>query len=328
MPKILLCLLCLFLLYTPEDAGAAELDRPYSYQSQVRDLMELRFKYKKELTFRVIGTAHSGRKIWAVKLGKGEKNILLVGSHHGREWMTSMLLTKMLKTYTEAYAKGKPIGSFPSDLLNEVSIWFVPMLNPDGVTIQQKGYSEFPFWDKDKIIKMNNGSSDFTRWKANGIGVDLNRQYPAGWNKLDRTTPTPSYQFYKGKVPLEAHEVICLVKFVKEISPEIAGAYHTAGREIFWNYHNGPNIKRDRAIAKKITKMTGYKLSKPVREAVGGGFTDWFITEYRRPAFTIEISYLVGESHPPLSVFPEEWKRNRLVGMLLANEAYKLIWKK
>nr|WP_243450031.1 M14 family metallocarboxypeptidase [Neobacillus terrae] len=286
--------------------------------------MELRLKYKKELTFRVIGTTHSGRKIWAVKLGKGEKNILLVGSHHGREWMTSMLLTKMLKTYTEAYAKGTPIGSFPSDLLNKVSIWFVPMLNPDGVTIQQKEDSEFPFWDKDKIIKMNNGSSDFTRWKANGLGVDLNRQYPAGWNKLDRTTSTPSYQFYKGKAPLEAQEVICLVKFVKKISPKIAGAYHSAGREIFWNYHNGPYTKRDRAIAKKITKMTGYKLSKPVREAVGGGFTDWFITEYRRPAFTIEISYLVGENHPPLSVFPEEWKRNRLVGMLLANEAYKL----
>ncbi|MFJ7727970.1 hypothetical protein ACIQXV_17720 [Neobacillus sp. NPDC097160] len=54
---------------------------------------------------------------------------------------------------------------------------------------------------------------------------------------------------------------------------------------------------------------------------MGGGFTDWFITSYHKPAMTIEISYLVGETNPPLSVFKTEWKRNRYVGLMLAEEA-------
>lgn len=36
---------------------------------------------------------------------------------------------------------------------------------------------------------------------------------------------------------------------------------------------------------------------------------------------TIELSYLVDETNPPLTVFPEEWKRNRLVGIMLVKEA-------
>jgi g-D-glutamyl-meso-diaminopimelate peptidase len=39
---------------------------------------------------------------------------------------------------------------------------------------------------------------------------------------------------------------------------------------------------------------------------------------------TIEISYLVGETNPPLSVFKTEWKRNRYVGLKLAEEAKKI----
>jgi g-D-glutamyl-meso-diaminopimelate peptidase len=39
---------------------------------------------------------------------------------------------------------------------------------------------------------------------------------------------------------------------------------------------------------------------------------------------TIEISYLVGETSPPLSIFKKEWKRNRYVGLKLAVEAQKI----
>ena len=115
-----------------------------------------------------------------------------------------------------------------------------------------------------------------------------------------------------------------LTTFIREINPEIAVAYHSAGREIFWKYHNGKQLKRDKRIAKKVSKLTGYKLGKPPKQATGGGFTDWFITTYHRPALTIEISPLVGETSPPLSIFNTEWKRNKYVGLTLAEEAKSL----
>ena len=62
----------------------------------------------------------------------------------------------------------------------------------------------------------------------------------------------------------------------------------------------------------------------PENHAIGSGFTDWFITEFERPAMTIELSYLVDETEPPLSVFPEEWQRNQFVGIMLVNEAIKI----
>jgi len=296
----------------------------YTYEKMSENLVQLKNAYKDLLKIKILGYSHFGRKIYAVQLGTGRKNVLLVGAHHGREWITSMLLMKMLETYAAAAESHMAIGKLHSELLNDVSLWFVPMLNPDGVTIQQNQLQSFPPGQQNYLMFMNEGWDDYIRWKANGMGVDLNRQYPAGWKDLNTEQQSPSYQFYKGKAPLEAAEAAALVSFVNEIKPSIAVAYHTAGQEIYWKYKNGKNTKRDRALAQKIAKLTGYKLAKPPKNASGGGFTDWFIATCHKPALTIEMSYLVGDRHPPLSVFNEEWKRNKLVGLKLADEAKKL----
>ncbi|WP_413302410.1 M14 family zinc carboxypeptidase [Bacillus sp. 1P10SD] len=325
MAKILcIIMLMLFSFVTVGEAKVVQTNKPYSFERLERDINQLREIHKGKLEVKSIGTTHFGRDIWAIKLGKGKKNIVLVGTHHGREWITCMLLMKMLDSYADAYQESRKYPLTSTSILNDVSIWFIPMLNPDGAEIQQNHFEGIPKDQRDRIKSMNKGSSDFTRWKANGVGIDLNRQYPAGWTKLPKKPSTPHYQFYKGKKPLEANEVIALTHFIQEVNPSIAVAYHSAGREIFWNYKNGKHLKRDKKIAKKISKLTGYKLGKPPKKAIGGGFTDWFITTYHRPAMTIEISYLVGETSPPLSVFKTEWKRNRMVGLKLATEARKI----
>ncbi|MFD2443009.1 M14 family zinc carboxypeptidase [Bacillus sp. CGMCC 1.16607] len=323
MKKQVFCLIIMFFLFSNVvSASVVNPHQTYTYEKMKADIWELKKKYRKDLQVKTIGYSHFGRKIFAVKLGKGEKNILLIGAHHGREWLTSSLMMEMLETYTDAYHKNEKIGTDSSKLLDEVSIWFVPMLNPDGVTIQQNGINEFPKYHRDNLLKMNLESSDFTRWKANGMGVDLNRQYPTGWKKLVTDNITdPSYQFYKGKKPISTHETKSIVKFTKKIKPIIAVSYHTAGREIFWNYGNGENKQRDYMIASKAAELTGYDLAAPPENATGAGYTDWFISTFHQPALTIELSYLVGETNPPLNVFDEEWDRNKLLGMMLAKEA-------
>ena len=326
MAKIIICFIIL-LTFHQENAACANIvkaNKPYSYEMLEDDLSIITKKYKEKVKIKSIGTSHFGRDIWAIKLGKGKKNVVLVGSHHGREWLTSLLLMKMLESYASTLDERNFFGFKSNQILNDVSIWFVPMLNPDGVTIQQNKLNHFPAKHQNLLLKMNDGLDHFERWKANGMGIDLNRQYPAGWESLSEEPASPSYQFYKGEKPLDAKEVIYLTKFIKEINPSIAVAYHTAGREIYWNYNNGKNIKRDHHIAQTISTLTGYKLAMPESNATGGGFTDWFITAFHRPALTIEISYLVGETNPPLSIFKKEWKRNRKVGLKLAAEAKKI----
>ena len=46
-----------------------------------------------------------------------------------------------------------------------------------------------------------------------------------------------------------------------------------------------------------MATASGYALDTPVGIAVGGGFKDWFITEFNRPGFTVELG--LGEN--PLS---------------------------
>ena len=56
-----------------------------------------------------------------------------------------------------------------------------------------------------------------------------------------------------------------------------------------------------------MSSLSGYKVSQPSGIAVGGGFKDWFIEHFHRPAFTIEV----GKGKNPLSmtVFESEYKK-------------------
>ena len=327
MKKIMfLCLVSVF-LFSPciQAQSVLKTNDRYRYEEMEQDLFLLKDQFPIQL--QSIGKSEKGRTLWAAKLGRGKQSILFVGSHHGREWMTTILLMKMLEEYAMAYEQGESLGSYPTRLLDEVSIWFVPMINPDGVSIQQADLSFLSFTEKLAVWQMNQYNLNYVRWKANAKGIDLNRQYPAGWEDVKAESSRPSYQFYKGRKPLEAIEVQALSRFTKVIQPLLAVSYHTSGREIFWYYHNKrEHLLRDYELAKKTAQLTKYKLSIPEDHAIGSGFTDWFITEFKRPGMTIELSYLVDETHPPLCVFPEEWQRNQLVGMMLIDEALK--WNK
>lgn len=329
MLKKISIILFLWLMFIFPPIGHSQIVNPtgtYTYEKMTEDLQKINQTYPREVAVKKIGTTHFGKTIWGVKLGNGEDNILMVGSHHGREWLTSALLMVMIEQYADAYHKKEQYGPFSTRIFDDISIWFVPMLNPDGVTIQQQGLRAVPIGLQDEFFEMNGYSPDFSKWKANGMGVDLNRQYPAGWNDLKESVPIPWYQLYKGKKPLLAKEVNALANFTIQIKPLVSVSYHTSGQEIFWKYKNGSNLEKDKQLATKISLLTGYRLGTPLKNAKGGGFTDWFISTFHQPGMTIEVSPLTGETNPPLAVFPEEWQRNELVGILLAAEAKK--WQK
>ena len=90
-----------------------------------------------------IGQSEKGKNIWAVKLGKGKKSILINGSHHAREWLTTLLIMKMINAYAKAYESKSNIDGYSTNILDEVSLIFVPLLNPDGVQIQQGDFTAF-----------------------------------------------------------------------------------------------------------------------------------------------------------------------------------------
>jgi len=300
--------------------------KKYTYTQLGKDIKELQQQYPDLIKYKTIGKSEYGRNIYAVSLGKGSAKVFINGSHHAREWMTTSLNMELIDQYAEAYKGNKKIGGYNvRSLLNSSTLWFVPMVNPDGVTLQQQGLNAFPKSTHSALIKMNNGSKNFKRWKANAKGIDLNRQYNAGWSTIKNSPKSPSYKNYKGKTPESAKEVKAIVSFVNQINPEMAIAYHSSGEILYWNYkQNATNKKRDLVYAKKIGSMTGYSLVYPGPNPSGGGFTDWFTSTKKKPGFTPEIGKYVVETELPLSAFSRVWSQNKAVSLYAAQESIKL----
>ncbi|MBM6619111.1 M14 family metallopeptidase [Bacillus suaedaesalsae] len=326
--RYLFILAIFILLLIPESKASATSfvypNQKYNYEEMTVDIKQLAKYHPGLVTYKSLGKTPYGREVWAVKLGKGDATVFFNSSHHAREWLTTNLTMEMIDQYSDAYKyKRKMHGYDVYKLLNETSIWFVPMVNPDGVTLQQYGVKKFPKSVQKSLIAMNNGSKNFKRWKSNAQGIDLNRQYPAGWTK--RSVKKPYYKDYPGKAPLVAPEAKYMYNFTNFLDPEMTVSYHSTGRILFWHYQTKPqNYNRDYLIAKDVSKFTGYKLVKPNKNASGAGYKDWFISKFGRPALTPEISYPVYESNPPISVFNEEWRRNSKMGLYVAAQGKKL----
>ncbi|MCD7035355.1 peptidase M14 [Metabacillus sp. GX 13764] len=299
----------------------------YTYEKMAADIKGLAAAYPDLIHYKVIGKSEYGRNIYAVSIGKGSAHAYLNASHHAREWLTTNLNMYMLDQYAKNYVSGGSINGLPArTILNQTTIWFTPMVNPDGVTLQQYGTKKFPSSDRSALIKMNDGRTDFKRWKANAKGVDLNRQYDAYWADIEKNTGRPSYMNFKGYSPASAAETKAVLKFTEEIKPEMAVSYHTSGQILYWNFHQqGAIYSRDLSYAKQLGKMTGYTLVYPGPNPSGGGYTDWFILRKQKPAFTIEIGRYNGETSLPLSEFGPAWEQNKDVGLYIAKESYQLM---
>lgn len=149
-------------------------------------------------------------------------------------------------------------------------------------------------------------------WKANIDGVDLNLQYPAGWEnakkiKFAQGFDKPAPRDYVGKKPLEAKEAIAIYNFTKKHNFEMVIAYHTQGKEIYWKFGECTPRKSEK-IGKKFSEFSGYKLADVPYNSSFAGYKDWFIQEFNKPGYTIEAG--IGENPIQMEQFEEIWKDN------------------
>ena len=88
-----------------------------------------------------------------------------------------------------------------------------------------------------------------------------------------------------------------MVNFTKLFNFDMTISLHSQGQEIYWNYLN---YKVDNAyeIGKKLEKVSGYLLTKPDYYSSFAGYKDWFIENFKKPGYTIEIGK--GEEGQPL----------------------------
>lgn len=88
------------------------------------------------LQMQTIGNSVLGKELLAVRIGQGPKEVFYNASFHANEWITTPLLMKFLENYCISYVTNSDIYDYQSrNLFNTVSLYLVPMVNPDGVDL-------------------------------------------------------------------------------------------------------------------------------------------------------------------------------------------------
>lgn len=277
---------------SPEIGDVVDTAKTLSCEELTQDALKLRNLYPEIISIGVIGKSVEGRDIMLLRLGKGTKKLLLLGTHHAREYITSTFLIKTVDDYAKAYSANEKLGKYDiRALLDQTTVYIVPMVNPDGVNLVQNGVDAVKNPEKVKQMRMLKDS--YEEWKANINGVDLNRQYPCHWDEKESNTDVPSSEMYKGKSPASEPEVQAVIKLCKENDFALAASFHTKGEVIYWaDSGTDDSIAADDSIAETLAGVTGYKLM-PVSEdpaVYGAGFENWFRQDFLSPAFCIELT--------------------------------------
>ncbi len=100
----------------------------------------------------VPGRSVEGRAIYMVKIGKGPRNVLMWSQMHGDEATATMALLDIFNFFTQKDA----FDTLRDALTNAFTLYFIPVLNPDGMVLFQR---------------------------RNALGIDLNR------DALERSSP-------------------------------------------------------------------------------------------------------------------------------------------
>ena len=270
----------------------------------------------KYFSFTSIGKSVQNRKIYAVLTKNNSKKwVIITAGIHAREHLSCDFLCKIIKKYAKMMAeKCRIVSKLPgvttkSDNFLPFNIAFIPMLNPDGIELCLHGTKGLAKQEKQRLISINK-SANFSLWKANFNGVDLNNNFPANWHQKFTKNFAPAPQGFYGEKPLSEPESKALYLFTKKLSPFLTLSYHLKGEEIYYDFfQKGHQKRRDFAIAKIFAKATGYKI-KSTQKFSSGGYKDWCVQSLKIPALTIELGS-DKFAHPyPKNQLPKMVKKN------------------
>lgn len=299
-------------------------DSSVKYNSSLlkSDINSLIIKYP-FLKIITIGYSVFGTPIYCIKIGFGSKEIFYCSATHANEWITSTLLMKFLEDLCISYNRNSSLyGYNVRKILNNSTLYIVPMVNPDGVNLVngKLNFNSNEYTYARYISKKYPDIPFSSGWKANINGVDLNLQFPAEWSqaqkiKYSQGYSSPAPKNFVGHKPLTEPEALALYNFTLAHNFRMILTYHTQGKEIYWQFKDFAP-KEAYNIGIKFSRASGYSLADVPYESSFAGYKDWFIQHFKRPGFTIEAGF--GENPLPISQFNSIYRDNLGILMLAA----------
>ena len=261
----------------------------HNYKELEADLRSLAARAPDLASIVSIGKSTRGRDLWAVRLTKGAKGtqpskkpgIVFMGTHHAREHLSTEVPLLIAKHLVDNRADAEI-----ARLLDTRDVYFIPMINPDGVEYDIEG-GKYHMHRKN-MAKNADGST----------GVDLNRNYAWGWGGAG-ASPNPDDDTYRGPSAFSEPESKAVKAFV-EARPnlKVMLSYHTFSELILYPWGGSDDqIPDKKALAAfknmsgEMAKMTGYTPQQSSDLYIATGDTcDWAWGEKGIFAFTFELT--------------------------------------
>ncbi|MFQ5869513.1 MAG: M14 family zinc carboxypeptidase, partial [Candidatus Zixiibacteriota bacterium] len=231
-----------------EPPTVTDLDPEYhTYAEVVEALHQYQIDYPHLVRLDSLGTSfEEGRTVWCLKISdyptlrEDEPQILLDGDHHACEVMGTEICMLTIRDLLESYG----IDSTVTFWVDNMAIFIVPMVNPDGHVVVENGISYY--WRKNTRDTNGNGilyeyeCNDW--WTCFTDGVNLNRNYEHNW---ELGNADPWHYDYRGEYPYSEGEIEGMRNLSEEQHFVVAFTYHSYGEVILYPWAEEPHTPDD-----------------------------------------------------------------------------------
>lgn len=229
-------------------------DAGYRTPAEVEaDVKRLAATYPKLVSYESIGKTVENRDIWAVKItskedadgGTGKPVVYFNAMHHAREVMTTEVAFDIVENLAKNYASNQKIKNW----LDNLEIWVVPQINPDGSNM---------VWTKNNMWRKN---------ARGGYGIDINRNYTYKWNACSGSSGSRTADDYRGPSAGSEPETQAAMAFAKRIQPVFSISFHSYSELVIYPY----GCDGERTATADVVETIGKKLASLLPRDSGGG---------------------------------------------------------
>ncbi|MDI6739590.1 MAG: M14 family zinc carboxypeptidase [Candidatus Edwardsbacteria bacterium] len=312
---------------TPENKGSY-----HSFAEMQAELEAIAADHPAIAKLDTLGYSWEGRPILCLKISdnvnvnEAEPEVLYMGLHHAREWITVEVVLQLAILLTDNYGLDPDI----TELVDSRELYLISCVNPDGYVYD---YGTSYYWRKNR---RNNGDGTF--------GVDLNRNYdgsqsgePSGvWGAVPGCSHSTGDATYCGPAPFSEPELQAIRDLCLSHNFAMCIDFHSYSELALWpwGFTNLPTTDGDSLaqlgtdMAELITQQDGSGTYTPM-QAIGlypttGTSDDWLYgySRYHRSHSTFSYCIEVGQQfHPAATYIDQICLENRDAALLMAQRA-------
>jgi hypothetical protein len=278
--------------------------------------ISLEAAYPEIISVEILGYSNDQRPIYVIQLSSkvdqvtsahayvNKYHYFIEGGIHSRENVAPFMLLQLIETYAKDYYNPDTIPSVDmTSILNSYAFHFIPLSNPDGYDLANFGIQMIDSPYKEKLLSFQ--SQDFSQYKSNVNGVDLNRNFPGVyyntetntfvdvWNQVKNEiySGIPGSGYYYGPYEASEIETRLLMDYALKYDFRNYLSYHSRGEVIYYykwmlsQNHNNQSLY----LANQIAKYNDYEPVFTSKNYSGSGYlTDFTAMNTLKPSLTVE----------------------------------------